>query len=352
MDSGCAVKIEHISKGAGKAEERGLLQASARAAFFAGAEGLLQVENRIRECLSSDSKALTEIASYLFDLGGKRVRPLLAVLSAQLFGAASPPPMLIDAAAGIELIHVATLLHDDIIDRSPLRRNHPSAFQKFGTAPTLLTGDFLLVKAFGLCAKLDRFIIEKTEHACVNLTEGELIEGSLTAENPLGFDAYVRVIEKKTASLFALAAAVGAHTAGATPEDVARMEEFGLLAGVTFQMVDDILDVTADEDLLGKPAGTDLRQRTPSLVNIEWLASGVATAREFFAGEPPSEEECRKALLHIRNDVRLLSRCRETAQGVAHKALRTLKSVQNSTVSEHTRSQLMSLVEYTLERCL
>jgi geranylgeranyl pyrophosphate synthase len=340
-----------LPPGATRENNEGLLKESAKAAFLAGASGLLLVEERIRRCLPSEAAALQEISQYLLNLGGKRIRPLLAVLSARLFGMQHLSPQLIDAAAGIELIHMATLLHDDIIDESPTRRSKPSAFVTFGMPQTLLTGDFLLVKAFGLCARLDPYIIENTERACIELTEGEVLEGKLSPSRALSLEGYLNIISKKTASLFALAAAVGAHSAGSTPEVVEKLRLFGHAAGMAFQIVDDILDVTADEDLLGKPSGTDLKQRTPSLVNMLWLRSGDPEAQNFFSKPEPSTEDCRAALARLQNS-KIIEESRQMARQAAAEARFHLSSLSEGSFESDIRDKLLALIEYTLERCL
>jgi geranylgeranyl pyrophosphate synthase len=340
------LEVESIKK----QDKLGLLKLSVKAAFLAGALGLRSVENRIRECLGSDSKSLTEISTYLLDLGGKRMRPLLTILASQLFRMESPSKALIDAAAGIELIHMATLLHDDIIDQSPQRRSKPSAYSLYGLPETLLTGDFLLVRAFGLCAKLDHFVIEETEKACVSLTEGEIKEGTIDLERLPTFDQYVTVIEKKTASLFELSSVIGAHLAGANSDEVKKLRVFGRYAGVAFQMIDDILDITADEDLLGKPAGTDIRQRTPSLVNLIWLEEEPEKAYDFFS-KTQSEESIKSTLAYLSHS-KVIEKARLHAKDYAGRATNALIALDEDNIDIKVREQLFSLLDYTLERCL
>ncbi len=170
---------------------------------------LQRVEAQIRETFRSDAETLTKISEYLLALGGKRIRPLLAIVSGRLFGMDTPSSELVAAAAGIELIHMATLLHDDIIDQSPTRRSRDSAYRAFGLPNSLITGDFLLARAFGLCAHLYTFVIEATERACVELTEGEILEGHLGSGTAVSLEDYLGVVKRKTASLFALAGSVG-----------------------------------------------------------------------------------------------------------------------------------------------
>ncbi|MDD2942040.1 MAG: polyprenyl synthetase family protein [bacterium] len=320
-------------------------------AFIAQYPGLADVETLITSSLGSDAKMLTEIGCYLQKLGGKRIRPLLTLVAARLCGMPSPSAQLVTAASGIELIHMATLLHDDIIDESPTRRSQESAYRRYGLPATLLAGDFLLVKAFGLCATLDRFVITSTERACIELTEGELLEGHMTAESGFALEQYLDVIRKKTASLFHLSCSVGAHIAGAEESRVAAMGMFGEQAGIAFQMIDDILDVVADEDLLGKPVGTDLRQKTPSLVNLIWLNSFPEEAKKFFSIPEPSAEDCRLAVEWLRNSS-VISEARAMARQWADDAKASLKTAATGASDTSPATQLEWLLEYTLNRCL
>ncbi len=333
-----------------KQDRLGLLKLSVKAAFLGGAPALRDVENKIRSTLSSEAQVLTDISTYLLELGGKRMRPLLTILVSQLFKMKKPSQALIEAAAGIELIHMATLLHDDIIDQSPLRRSKPSAYSQFGLTSTLLTGDFLLVKAFGLCALLDDFVIKETEKACIALTEGEVTEGLLTGAAIPTLDAYLNVVEKKTASLFALSTVVGAYLAGASQEDILKLRVFGKYAGIAFQMIDDILDITADEDLLGKPAGTDLRQKTPTLVNLIWIEEEPEKAKDFFRRDS-SEKEIKDTLIYISRSP-VIDKARLLAKDYAGRATNALLSIPEESINTKVRAQLFSLLDYTLERCL
>lgn len=331
--------------------QTGPLGEAVKKAFEQAAPTLQQIEERIRSRFTSDAPALSEISGYLLSLGGKRIRPLLCTLSSRLFGMASPSPALIDTAAGIELIHMATLLHDDIIDQSPRRRKKPSAFERYGLTPSLLTGDFLLVRAFGLCAHLDDFVIDATERACIELTEGEVLEGILDGSRTISIEDYLNIVRRKTSSLFALAASMGAHLAQTTPDNVRLMRDFGDHAGTAFQMIDDILDIVADEDLLGKPAGTDLRQKTPSLINILWLDSGDPEAREFFSLEQPSPAQAQQALTNLKSST-VVGEARGIARTFASKANSALLQVEDKHLQPEIRDSLFALVEYTLERCL
>jgi len=340
----------HGDVGNSLATVEGGLKAKMLKLFSDSEPGLKAVENRMRLCFSSESKLLSEISTYLLELGGKRVRPILALSTARLFGMLKPSQALIDAAAGIEMIHMATLLHDDIIDESPIRRHKVSPFKRYGTAPTLLAGDFLLARAFGLCAHLDQFVIEGTERACIELTEGEILEGTLAPDEVPSLEKYITVVERKTASLFLLAASVGPHLAGASAADVERMKCFGRDAGIAFQMVDDILDVTAEEDLLGKATGTDLKQKTPSLVNVLWLLSGDKKAKEFFNAKDQSAEET-KVVAHYLRTSAIIGEAKLLAAEYGARAKKVIMELECKTLDSGTREELIALVDYTLERC-
>jgi octaprenyl-diphosphate synthase len=208
----------------------GIPQASAKERFAHAltlVPEITTVEARIRSTFKSDVAIMREIPEYLLSLGGKRIRPILALLCSKALGAQEITDDIVDIAAGIELIHMATLMHDDIIDQSPIRRHKPSAYAKYGTPGTLLSGDFLLTRAFGLCSRLDREIIEATEQACIELVEGETLEIAV----PLGehtTESSLTIATRKTASLFRLAAFCGASLTD-SPDDMKEK-----MAGVDF----------------------------------------------------------------------------------------------------------------------
>ena len=311
--------------------------------------GLQLVEERVRSRFASDAAMLTQISEYLFSLGGKRIRPLLALTCAKMFGVYPPSPELVDAAAGIELTHMATLLHDDIIDESPVRRHRASAYREHGLAPTLCAGDFLLARAFGLCARLDPTIIDATEQACIELTEGEVLEGKLSSSSPVTLEEYITIARKKTASLFSLSAFAGTHFAGARRETSELARNFGYCAGVAFQMADDILDITANEQVLGKPAGTDLKQQTPSLVNILWLQSGDPKALDFFSKDSVSDFEVRTAVEYLKTSP-IVGLARVLAREYQGKAKEHLMAIDDPKIDESVRTALCELVDFTVER--
>ncbi len=320
--------------------------------IIAATEGLQELEALIQTKLVSEAPALAKISAHLVGLGGKRIRPLLCLLSAKTLGMKKPSEQILKVAAGIELIHSATLLHDDIIDRSPIRRKEVSAYRKFGLPPTLLAGDFLLVRAFSLCGELDISIVKATEEACVELTEGEILETPLYSESH-SKESALRIARKKTASLFRLAAECGARLGGASEESVSLMRTFGESLGTAFQVLDDILDVSGTEDVLGKAAGIDVKERKPSVVNILWLNRGTPLASRLLS-EPDSDEDAyvNSAMAEIK-DLGVLDEAADIAEHYAAQAEESLNRAisLNSSASDHEGGRLLlSLIRFVVSR--
>jgi octaprenyl-diphosphate synthase len=313
-----------------------------------------QVESRIRSTFTTDVAVMREIPEYLLSLGGKRIRPIIALLSAKALGATEITPDIIDIAAGIELIHMATLMHDDIIDQSPVRRHKQSPYKKYGTAATLLSGDFLLTRAFGLCSKLDQEIIVATEQACIELVEGETLEVAL-ALSEHSQETSITIATRKTASLFRLAAFCSAHLTDSSEEAQREMALFGESLGIAFQIIDDILDVTSDEATLGKRPGIDISERKPSLVNILWIASGDPAAQRLLAPADPTEEDLfvQRSLLTLR-DGPVIDKTKELARAYASKASKHLSSALGGDLHNlpPEGEALFAVIDFALERVL
>jgi geranylgeranyl pyrophosphate synthase len=258
---------------------------------------------------------------------------------------------LLDVSAGIELIHMATLLHDDIVDQSPVRRHKPSPFAVYGTSATLLSGDFLLTRAFGLCARLDRTIIEATEQACIELVEGETLETPLTAQQH-SVDSSITIARRKTAALFRLAAFSAAHLCGVDDRTKDACARFGEALGVAFQIIDDILDVISDQATLGKQPGLDILERKPSIVNVLWLESGDPRAQRLLT--PPGEIRDEQgfasaAIAHLR-DSAVIASAKRLATTYAEDARSQLLEGLRSSGPTPAGSALSAVIDFALER--
>jgi octaprenyl-diphosphate synthase len=250
---------------------------------------------------SSREPRLSEITSYLIGAGGKRVRPLAALLVYHACVAAGAPDRrddMADVATALELIHSATLLHDDIIDGSDQRRGRQSCLRRFGLADTLVAGDFIFSRAFELCAPFEECVVRWASEACISLTEGEVLQGRLRSDSSVTMDDYLEIISRKTASLFRVGARVASYLAGVPHElqDVAA--ESGHHIGMAFQMIDDLLDVVGESEVTGKPTAADVRDGNPSLPIVLALPRD-AEVRDLFVKPELSEDEIARLVERI-----------------------------------------------------
>ena len=312
--------------------------------FACVSEPLQLVEHNLERAIRSRERDLTDISAHLIQGGGKRIRPMVTLLAYFAFGGKRVQDI-IDIATAIELIHTATLLHDDIIDDAETRRGKVSAYKKFGLKSTLVAGDFLFIKAFEFAGKFDETVVQWTADACTLLTEGEILQGHFNRNHRVTLDDYVEIVKRKTASLFYTGAKVGAYLAGADSFLVDESERYGLKMGIAFQMVDDILDVVGNADLLGKPTGMDLRDGNPALPIILSMHRGDKTVRAVFDAQDPTENDIDAALIAMKNgeaieDAKLLSK---------RYAQDALKSVKRFPPSKY-RNGLKTLVQLIIDR--
>ena len=312
--------------------------------FSCVAEELELVEQNLTRSIRSSEHALTEISSHLIHGGGKRVRPLITLLAFKAFGGKEAGDI-VDIATAIELIHTATLLHDDIIDGADVRRGKQSAYKKFGLKATLVTGDFLFIKAFEFAGKFDDTVVQWTADACTRLTEGEMLQGFFNRNPDVTFEDYLEIVRRKTASLFQTGARVGAYLAGANPHLVEKMDQYGLNLGIAFQMIDDVLDVVGHKELLGKPTGIDLRDGNPSLPIILALNEGQKAVAEAFERSHLTDEKIREAIEAISQGA-AIPQAKDLSKGYAARAFKVIKDLPPSLY----RNGLKTLVELIVER--
>ncbi|GAB6195210.1 polyprenyl synthetase family protein [Lysobacter xanthus] len=237
------------------------------------------VDRLIRDRLASDVLLINQVAEYLIGAGGKRLRPMLLLLSAGAAGGEAA----IDArahqlAAVVEFIHTATLLHDDVVDESEMRRGRRTANAVWGNAASVLVGDFLYSRSFQLMVELQRMeVMQLLADTTNRIAEGEVLQ-LLHIRNPDTDEAaYLRVIERKTAVLFAAATRLGGMGAGADAPTCDALEAYGLALGYAFQIADDVLDYAAEADVLGKNLGDDLAEGKATLPLIHAIAHSDAT---------------------------------------------------------------------------
>jgi octaprenyl-diphosphate synthase len=253
----------------------------------------------LKDVLASREPRMTEIADHLIGAGGKRVRPTVTLLAFRACGGETIADA-VDVAVALELIHSASLLHDDIIDDNDVRRGRDSARRKYGVAHTLVAGDFLFSRAFQICGRFDAEQINWAAEACIALTEGEIMQSRFRNNCSVTLDDYLEIIYRKTASLFEQGARIAASLARPDPPDLAdAIASCARHVGLTFQIVDDLLDVTADESELGKPVGLDVREGNPALPLVLAIADDPEVAR-LFAKATLSEGEVGAVLGRLR----------------------------------------------------
>lgn len=305
---------------------------------------LALVEQTLTRSIRSVEPALTEIASHLISGGGKRVRPMVTLLAYKAFGGAKTEDI-VDIATAIELIHTATLLHDDIIDGAETRRGKESAYKKFGLKNTLVAGDFLFIKAFEFAGKFDDTIVQWTADACTQLTEGEVLQGSFNRNPTVTVADYIEIVKRKTASLFETGAKIGAYLAGGSPALIETTRDYGLNLGIAFQIVDDILDVVGHKELLGKPTGIDLRDGNPSLPIILALKGREKAVAEAFQSGDPTEEKIREALEAMSQGA-AIQQAKQLSRTYAEQTLTAVAQLPPSVYS----TGLKSLIELIIDR--
>ena len=240
-------------------------------------EDLNRTTALIRQHLHSEVALIEEIGNYIINGGGKRARAVLALLSGKICKLQPEQASLF--AAIIEMIHAATLLHDDVIDASTLRRGNPTANEVYGNSASVLSGDFLYSRTFEMMVILNNMqVLQALARASNRLAEGEVLQLQNCHKSDLSEQAYLEVIERKTATLFAVAAEIPAILAGAPPPIQAALYQFGRLTGIAFQLLDDIIDYTSNETTMGKNQGDDLMEGKMTLPLI--YAKSFGTERD------------------------------------------------------------------------
>lgn len=302
---------------------------------------LALVEKRISEVIRAREPRLTEIADYLINAGGKRVRPAVALLMFRACGGTDVTDM-VDLCVSLELIHTATLLHDDIIDSSDVRRGKEAAPVCFGVADTLVTGDFLFSRAFQVCGRFEENIVHWAADACVQLTEGEILQGRFRRNTAVTEADYFEIIARKTASLFAVGTRIAAYLAKMPAAQVDAMEKCGREIGVAFQMIDDLLDIEGDPAKTGKRVGTDLIDGNPSLPVVWSLA--VPEVRRAFLEENCSAAVIKEALAAL-NRSGVAVRMREAAVAHALAAASIIDALPASAFRDSIRGLIGDLVD-------
>jgi octaprenyl-diphosphate synthase len=327
------------------------LAADARPADFDAVRALAaadmsRVDALIRTRLASDVALIHQIAEYIIGAGGKRLRPMLHVLAARAAGYHGDESVTL--AAVIEFIHTATLLHDDVVDDSALRRGRKTANAVWGNAASVLVGDFLYSRAFQLMVELDRMRVMRILADTTNaIAEGEVLQLLHIGNPDTDEAAYLRVIERKTAVLFAAATELGGVLAGLPAAQEQALRRYGMELGFAFQIADDLLDFVADSSTLGKNVGDDLAEGKPTLPVIYALQSAApAQAAALRRAISSGGLESLDAIVAALRDSGAIERTRERARGHAAAAHAALDALPASP----WREALATLADYAVER--
>ena len=233
------------------------------------------VDAVIRKSLHSDVVLINQVADYIINSGGKRLRPALVLLSAGAFGEVNARHH--ELAAVVEFIHTATLLHDDVVDESAMRRGRATANTLFGNAASVLVGDFIYSRAFQMMVAVESMrVMEVLAEATNIIAEGEVLQLLNVHDADITDEAYLRVIHYKTAKLFEAATRLGAIICSASQQDEEAMAEYGMRLGTAFQLIDDVLDFSGDSQEIGKNLGDDLAEGKPTLPLLIAMRLGTA----------------------------------------------------------------------------
>jgi heptaprenyl diphosphate synthase len=309
------------------------------------AAGLADVEKLLRETARSEVKEVHEAASHLVEAGGKRFRPLFTLLAAQ-FGKGNHEGV-VTAAAAVELVHLATLYHDDVMDEATMRRGATSVNARWGNSIAILTGDFLFAHASRLVSELGTDAARIIAETFAELVTGQMREtaGPANGEDPVRH--YLSVIAQKTGSLIATAGRFGGMVSGAEPGQVEALRRFGATIGAAFQISDDIIDIASPSHESGKTPGTDLREGVRTLPVLYALADPGTDPRlvELLAG-PITDDELVEEALRLLRTSNGLDRAMTTLSDYAHRASKELSTLPASAA----RDACESVAEYLIAR--
>ena len=310
------------------------------------AADLGRVDEVIRQRLDSDVVLIRTIANYIVAAGGKRLRPALVLLAANAFDAQGSAKH--ELAAVIEFIHTATLLHDDVVDESSLRRGRKTANAEFGNAASVLVGDFLYSRAFQMIVAAGSLRVMKVLADATNvIAEGEVLQLLNVRDADTDEENYLRVIRYKTAKLFEAATQVGAILGNASPEAEAALAEYGMHLGTSFQLIDDVLDYSGDLHETGKNLGDDLAEGKPTLPLIYAMRAGDERERSLVrhAIEHGGKADLDGVMAAIHR-VGALDYARERARSEADTAIARLAHLPDSAC----RDSLLQLAQFSVER--
>ena len=304
------------------------------------------VDEVIRLSLRSEVVLINQVAEYIINSGGKRLRPALVLLSAGVFGEIKAQHHTL--AAVVEFIHTATLLHDDVVDESSMRRGRATANTMFGNATSVLVGDFVYSRAFQMMVSVQNMrVMEILAEATNIIAEGEVLQLLNIHDADVTDEAYLQVIHYKTAKLFEAATRLGAIINNAPTKDEAAMAEYGMRLGTAFQLIDDVLDLSGDSSDIGKNLGDDIAEGKPTLPLLYAMRQGNDTQRTLIrkAIEQGGLEGF-SAIIQAVKDTGALDYVRDVAKNEAELACQAIAHLPNN----QYREAMVALAEFSVSR--
>jgi octaprenyl-diphosphate synthase len=299
-------------------------------------DDLARVEDLFEEQVRSDVRLVSEIARYIREGGGKRIRPALLLLASRLCGHRGQRAVLL--ASVVEFIHTATLLHDDIIDEATVRRGRRSVNSRWGNDITVLLGDFLYTKSMAMALSQDNLrILRLLSDVTLKMIEGELLEIERNGNLDVREDDHLDIIKRKTAYLFSCCTQIGAILGAEDAEREAALARYGLSLGICFQMVDDMLDFTADEKVLGKPVANDLREgklTLPAIFLLKRAGPPVAEKVAAVLADRGFGRVTREEIVRLAREHGALDEARRRAEEQAEAARQELAAFERSPYRE------------------
>ena len=321
----------------------------ARNAFVLIADEMQLVEKELARRLSSQIQIVDFLGEYIRSAGGKRIRPALLMLSNRSLGGDASSENVIRMAAVMEMLHTATLVHDDIIDNAEVRRNRPSVNAKFGNQTAVLMGDWLYMSAFeASLGERSLRILDILTRLTRLMTEGELLQLTTVGKIDVTENQYFDILRRKTAYLFSACCEVGAILAGASDEQVKALAEYGLNLGIAFQLADDLLDFTSNDSILGKRAGADLVEGklTLPLILLRNADPDVADQLEIVMLDKSYSGISREKLVNALKRSNSLEMARQRAYQHAESAIKNLEVLPQT----EYRLALGDLPAFVIER--
>lgn len=306
-----------------------------------------KVNETILAQLNSEVTLINQLGYYIIQSGGKRIRPMIAALSANALGYRGEQH--ITCAAFIEFIHTATLLHDDVVDESAMRRGNPTANAEFGNAASVLVGDFIYTRAFQLMTQLNSLkILQIMSEATNVIAEGEVQQLMNICDPNTTEENYMRVIYSKTARLFEASTQTAAIVANATAEQELALQDYGRYLGTAFQLVDDVLDYSANAIQLGKNVGDDLAEGKPTLPLLHAMHHGNETQAQLIRKtiEQGGNRDVLDEVLAIMNEYQSLDYAMARAKQEAQKAVDAIQILPES----EYKQALISLAYLSVDR--